>query len=110
MKLCSIILFSLLLLSGCVKNTISIYLNPNGEFDMLIQAQGDEADILDNDFPITNILKDSSWKISSTLDSNDVDTHNLIVSKKFKANSIIPQNFNIDGNKKSLFLKRISIF
>jgi len=96
MKFRSIILFSLLLLFGCVKNTISIHINPNGEFDMKIHAHGDENDILDNDFPLTHIFNNPEWSISTTIDSNNVDTHDLIAIKHFNSNEDIPQNFNID--------------
>ena len=95
MKLYSIILFSLLLFSGCVRNIITIYMDPKGSFEMTIHAHGDENDVLDNDFPITNILKDISWDISSTLDS-DVDTHDFIATKIFQSNENVPQNFNIN--------------
>ena len=98
MKLNSIILFSLLFLYGCVQNTIAIHVSPNGSFDMVIHAHGDENDILDNDFPITNILNNPNWSITSTIDSNDVDTHDIIAKKHFSPNANIPQNFSI--NKK----------
>ena len=101
MKLQVIILFLLLFLYGCVKNTISIYVSPNGEFDMFIHTYGDANDILDNDFPITNILNDPLWNISSTLDSNDVDTHELIAFKHFPSNKNIPQNFSIPTDAKT---------
>ena len=100
MKFRRIILFSLLLLFGCVKNTISIYVNPNGNFDMTVHTHGDQNDILDNDFPLNNILNNPQWSISSTLDSNDVDTYDLIATKNFLANETIPQNFNINKNVK----------
>ena len=98
MKFHSIILLLLLLLFGCVKNTISIHVDPNGEFNLIVHTHGDETDILDNDFPITNILNDNAWSISSTLDSNNIDTHDLIASKHFKSNGNIPQNFHINNN------------
>ena len=100
MKFRRIILFSLLLLCGCVKNTISIYVNPNGNFDMIVHTHGDQNDILDNDFPLNNILSNPQWSISSTLDSSDVDTYDLIAAKNFPANEAIPQNFNINKNVK----------
>ena len=45
MKFHFIILFSLLIFSGCVKNTISIHVNPKGDFEMTIHTHGDEKDI-----------------------------------------------------------------
>ena len=95
MKFCSIILFSLLLLSGCVKNTISIHVAPKGNFKMIIHVHGDEIDILNNDFSITNILNNPTWNILSTLDSNNVDTHDFMAIKHFKSNKNIPQNFHV---------------
>lgn len=68
---------------------------------MTIHTHGDEFDILDNDFPITNILNDPTWLISTTLDSNDVDTHDLKAQKYFKKNQNIPQNFSLTGNVKN---------
>ena len=47
MKFHFIILFSLFIFSGCVKNTISIHVNPKGDFEMIIHAHGDEEDIGD---------------------------------------------------------------
>ena len=100
MKFNSIILFSLLLLCGCVKNTISIHVTPNGKFDMIIHSHGDENDILDNDFPINNLLNNSDWIISSTIDSNNVDTHDFIAKRQFFANAEVPQNFTINNTAK----------
>ena len=93
MKLNSIILFSLLFLYGCVQNTIAIHVSPNGSFDMVIHAHGDENDILDNDFPITNILNNPNWSITSTIDSNDVDTHDMIAKNNFRRMENIPKIF-----------------
>jgi len=101
MKFRFIILFSLLLVFGCVKNTIGIYVNPDGSFDMFINATGDANDILDNDFPVTNILNNPMWIISSTLDSADVDTHDLIAHKYYSAGEDVPQNFLISKEVRS---------
>ena len=72
MKFRLIILFSLLFIFGCVKNTISIYIKPDVEFDMTIYASGDKNDILDDD--IKNLLlniekfKKSQINIDNNLD------------------------------------------
>ena len=100
MKFNSIILFSLLFLYGCVQNTISIHVHLNGEFDMNIHAHGDENDILDNDFPINSLLNNSNWIISSTIDSNNVDTHDFIAMRKFSTNEKVQQSFAINKNVK----------
>jgi len=68
---------------------------------MIIHASGDKNDILDSDFPITNILNNIEWDISSTLDSNNIDTHNLVAFKRFNKNTEIPQNFYISNNTKN---------
>ncbi len=100
MKFKLIILFLLLTPYGCVKNTISIHIKPNGEFNITLNMQGDENDILDNDFSISNIENDPRWSITSTIGNNDIDTHQLIAQKKFHPNEHVPQNFNIPNNMK----------
>ena len=67
---------------------------------MMIHVSGDKNDILDNDFPITNILNNNEWATSSTLDSNNVDTHEFFAFKQFNKNKNIPQNFQIGNNVK----------
>ena len=69
---------------------------------MSINAHGDKDDIIDSDFPIP---QSNEWNISTTLDSIDVDTYDIIAHKLFKANENIPNNFKINNQKNHPFLK-----
>ena len=92
-----IILFLLFIFNGCVKNTISIYVEPSGGFNMTINAHGMKDDILDNDFPLP---ENNQWNIISTIDSNDVDTYDVSAIKHFNPNEYIPENFHINKKNK----------
>ena len=98
MKFRFIILFSLLFFCGCVKNIITIHIRPTGSFDMNITAIGNKEDILDDDFPIPI---NNGWTIESDTYNNEDDTYEISVSKYFKPNEKISENFHVNSNKKN---------
>ena len=85
-KINYILLF--LILTGCVEHVFLIDINPQGNFNITYECQGDKEDIYNYDFFIPN---SPDWEINTLTNKND--NYIFIAQKKFLINEIIPNNF-----------------